>query len=221
MIIEKNGFTLSMPDNVGESQHIIREIFDDNEYERCVSVGDNDIVLDVGANSGVFSAIAARKTSQRVYAIEPLSSNIPFLEENIRLNDLDNIEICKVAIAAKNGKATLLEYADSSCGTFRKFREPIRTEVAKCVSLDWFLKRYRIDRVGFLKMDIEGAEYDILLNLSTRVFARIDKLIVEFHKNCLPEGVTIGDMEALFRQHFPNAHFEDKAGIRCYGAVWR
>jgi|GraSoi_2013_60cm_1033757.scaffolds.fasta_scaffold00669_6 FkbM family methyltransferase len=77
--------------NEMETRLILDEILVDKLYfQEGVSISFGDIVLDVGANSGVF-AICAAKQGAQVYAYEPIPANFELLKQNIQLHGLDNL----------------------------------------------------------------------------------------------------------------------------------
>ena len=69
----------------------------------------NDVVVDIGANIGVFTVYAATKTQSTVYAIEPFPSNFVCLEQNIHINRLGNAIPLRFAVSDKSGTALFLD----------------------------------------------------------------------------------------------------------------
>jgi len=77
--------------NEGEARATLHEIFVDKLYlQGRVSILPGDIVLDVGANIGVFTLFAAKQGAQ-VYAYEPVPPTFEVLQHNIRLHRLDSV----------------------------------------------------------------------------------------------------------------------------------
>src|SRR5260221_826343 len=77
--------------NEMETRLILDEILVDKLYfQEGVSISPVDIVLDVGANIGVF-ALCAAKQGAHLYAYEPIPATFELLEQNINLHGLDNI----------------------------------------------------------------------------------------------------------------------------------
>ena len=77
--------------NEGEARATLHEIFVDKLYlQGGVSILPGDIVLDVGANIGVFTLFAAKQGAQ-VYAYEPVPPTFEVLQHNIRLHRLDSV----------------------------------------------------------------------------------------------------------------------------------
>lgn len=118
------------------------------------------IVFDVGANAGFFTLLASKLAgaSGRVYAFEPLPRNLYYLERHVRLNDLANVTVEALAVAATSGEAHFRTAAHASMGGLAEGGN-LRVVTA---SLDDLIASDRIPRPDFIKMDIEGAEGDAL-----------------------------------------------------------
>jgi FkbM family methyltransferase len=123
------------------------------------------VVLDVGANVGFFTVLASRLAGPggHVYAFEPLPRNLYYLERHVRLNDLTNVSVEGLAIAATSGQAYFRTAPHSSMGGLR---DDGNFQVTTA-SLDDLLATGRIRRPDFIKMDIEGAESDALRGSAT------------------------------------------------------
>jgi len=99
---------------------IISEIWIDKIYtpEPDYAIREGWNVVDVGAHKGIFAVFAAsRAPSVKVYSFEPSPANFACLCDNIRLNNLENVMALNVAIASRNGEATLYLAEDSGCNS--------------------------------------------------------------------------------------------------------
>jgi FkbM family methyltransferase len=125
-------------------------------------------VIDVGANAGVYTFSAAAKVGNkgRVFAVEPFSGCVRYLQETCRINQLSWVKVCPGAASNINGKVKLLlqsanelnqvvtdELADIPVGSF---------EEVSCFTLDSLITEENISNVDFLKLDAEGHEIAIL-----------------------------------------------------------
>ncbi len=114
-------------------------------------------VIDVGANLGYYSLLASRLVgpSGRVMALEPNSENCRLLLSSLRLNDTTNVRLLPVAADATTGWAYYATHVGSNGGLI---------EDADLLSHPGtIVPTFRLDDlvdgpVGFLKMDVEGAE---------------------------------------------------------------
>jgi FkbM family methyltransferase len=129
-----------------------------------------DVVVDLGANLGYFTLLAARLVGPRgrVFSFEPEPTNFSYLARNISVNGYDHVTAYQKAVADGYGSTKLFICTyDSGHHTIRQFDgiaayahgRPARTEWIDIdtVPLDDFLGEEG-PRVGVVKMDIEGAE---------------------------------------------------------------
>ena len=125
-------------------------------------------VLDVGANIGLHSLVAASIVGPTgaVIAIEPYSGNRNLLNENIKMNGFDNIQVFGYALGKKNGKGRIYLTNKNNPGeaTLRPKGKstPELTEEITVRSLDSMLEDLKISKIDVVKIDTEGAELDIL-----------------------------------------------------------
>jgi FkbM family methyltransferase len=135
-------------------------------YIRKTDVKKNDIVIDAGAFHGWFAIYAAKKAEAgHVYCFEPDKQNINMLKENIELNNLKNITIVEEVLAGKTGFVNFFETGDVASRIIESLANSGPNNTIKrlpSISLADFCSREKIKKVDFLKMDVEGAECDIL-----------------------------------------------------------
>ena len=141
-------------------------------------VPEDAVVVDIGANIGAFSLLASRQ-AKVVYAVEPVRSNFEMLRHNVELNRLDNVIIYPLALADHNGTARI---RDSGVMSSMYFGTEGAVELVPTVTLETFFRDNSIEEVDYLKMDCEGAEWDILLSTPPEVLSRIRHLELEFHR---------------------------------------
>ena len=100
----RNGIRFKAPED-NTLLHMTYEIFIKNIYlPDYLSIGENDIVLDIGANIGLFSLFAAKYTKNKIFAIEPFPDNIKYLRNNIEINNYQKIiKTYPIAISNYNG----------------------------------------------------------------------------------------------------------------------
>ncbi len=118
------------------------------------------VVFDIGANVGYYSLLAAVLVGAggKVYAFEPLPRNIDFLRKHIALNQLKNIEVIEAAVSAQTGKSSFDLGASSAMGHISNSGE---IEV-RLVSLDDMLEQGTLHQPDYMKVDVEGAEFEVL-----------------------------------------------------------
>lgn len=134
-------------------------------FSRIVQPG--DVVVDVGANVGVYTLLAARAVgpSGRVYALEPDPRSFELLQANIGLNGFENVVSLRVAVGAREGKATLARDRHNA-GLHSLARanvvHPAETTEVEVVTLDGLARGQGIERVNVVKLDVQGSEADVV-----------------------------------------------------------
>ena len=164
---------------------IILEVFYDNAYLPKIEgfkIEKDDIVIDVGAQIGVFSILAAKSFEAKVFSFEPLKENYDILLKNIKINHLKNITPVKKAICRKNGTAKL--YIDEeNTGGHSIFFKKNKHEIIECITLKDVFNNFKIKKCDFLKLDCEGCEYDVIITTPYEILKKIDKISMEFHEH--------------------------------------
>ncbi len=146
-------------------------------------------VVDVGAHVGYYTLLAARRVGPqgRVFAFEPEPTNHELLCKNSQLNEYRNIMAEQKAVGAQSGTARLyLSDLDSgSHSLYRAHGEHVehgeRFVDIGLVSLDAFLEQQGWPRIDLIKIDVEGAESDVLRGMQ-KVLGRFPnlRLVIEF-----------------------------------------
>jgi FkbM family methyltransferase len=178
----------------------IIEIFLRQEYG---TVPDGAVIVDIGANVGTFSVYAG--TSARnltIYAYEPATEFFELLRHNLRLNGLESAVQCfNLAVGAETRLRQLaLESHDFSFPTLLPAagERVLRTVEVQTTSLADLLDAHALSRVDLLKMDCEGAEYEILYRTPEPYLDRIREIRMEYHR--LAAERCSGDALATFLQ---------------------
>lgn len=116
---------------------------------------DDGVFVDVGANVGLVAIPVARKRRDaRVLCIEPEPENMRHLRYNLALNGLGSVMCEQVALDDKTGVGRLAVGGDSGSGYLGCDGKLTVTTV----TLDELCKRYRIDKIDVMKIDVEGNE---------------------------------------------------------------
>ena len=119
-------------------------------------------VFDVGANIGMFSAVAARLAPQGVvYAFEATPKTFQYLTENVRLNKIENIYPVYGAVCNQSGFVSFFEHAQSHEQNYIATKET-GTNTVPAVRLGAFADMVQVSKIDFLKIDVEGAELSVL-----------------------------------------------------------
>ncbi len=139
---------------------------------------------DLGAHTGFFSLIAAREvgSSGAVLAVEANPQNARIVETNVARNKLAQITVLEAAIWSSSGRIVFEPNPDSTQGRISVDNLP---KPGSCcvstVSIDELVYRDKRRVPDFIKMDVEGAEWDALQG-ARRVFSEAKpKLLCEIH----------------------------------------
>lgn len=133
-----------------------------NQYNLSPQTIKNAIVIDGGSNLGEFSIYCARLGAQKVYAFEPITSTFEILKKQIALNKLEGkiIPVNK-ALGDKNETLNInFSEAGDSSATICTTTKASNTQAVEVVTLDDFIGE---EKVGFIKLDVEGYEENVLL----------------------------------------------------------
>jgi hypothetical protein len=147
-------------------ESVYKDIWVDNEYERFgINILSGDVVVDCGANIGIFTAFAFDKQAEKVISIELDNDNFNFLEENT--SKYKNVTTVLGRVSSQD------------------------------ISLEKILTKFNLKRIDFLKIDIEGHEFDFITNASDDALSRVSKISAELHLwgmfDRITDYVTAGD----------------------------
>jgi FkbM family methyltransferase len=166
------------------------------------------IVVDVGAHAGQFAKLFARCAgSGRVYAIEPSAYARSILSTVVRLHRLGNVTVLPVALGAETHESLLstpIKASGSHGFGLAHFGEPddrwqrVATETVSETTLDALAAELTLDRLDFIKADIEGNEMRLLVGARETIVRFRPRLLVELNDTHLARaGDTIADAFAL------------------------
>jgi FkbM family methyltransferase len=154
-------------------------------YERglqralCARLRPGDVVLDVGANAGFFTLLAARRVGAggAVYALEPAPGNLARLRAHLALNGVRNAEVIEAAAWETDGELAFAETEDPTAGRV----SPGGGRRVRTVSIDSLLRAGRIREPDALKIDVEGAECEVLRGAAALLESRRPALFLSTH----------------------------------------
>lgn len=137
--------------------------YETKELEMSLNlVNPKDIILDVGANLGWYAMnIANRCQDCTIHAFEPILNTYNYLKDNISMNKYDNINVYHLGLSEKEG--VLKFYFDDELSvnaSLSNVSENKNIKEIECpvTTIDLFVKQQKIDKVDFIKCDVEGAE---------------------------------------------------------------
>jgi FkbM family methyltransferase len=126
--------------------------------QRQVTVRDSDVVIDVGAHLGTFTRVALQRGARLVVAVEPHPVNAFCLERTFATEISEGrLRVVKAAAWHSPGSLTFEPGEASQTGHIANSKSQQAIGV-RAMTLDQIVDELRLDRVDFIKMDIEGAE---------------------------------------------------------------
>jgi FkbM family methyltransferase len=161
-----------------------REVIEANQYHLTPDKVKDRIVIDIGANIGAFSLYAAALGAKEVISIEPISDSYNTFLKNIHSLGLKNITTYK-KIVAKNSREFIKVSLNSNAGANSMYNVSENYEVVESVTFEEIMNQIQGDDI-LLKMDCEGAEYDIIMYALENSMARISEIMMEVHTDLHP-----------------------------------
>jgi len=123
-----------------------------------------DVAFDGGANQGIYTTAFANYVGAtgKVISIEPMKYAVDLIQKNCELNGLDNVEIANAGLSDEIGTARLdLSEGVGSASITNDYGGEDVIEI-ETTTIDTLVEQFSLDRVDFIKLDIEGAELKAL-----------------------------------------------------------
>lgn len=170
--------------SVFSGMRYVRGDYDAESVQRMIeTLSEGDVVYDIGAHIGYYTLAAARHvgSSGMVYAFEPLVLNQRFLAGHIQANALPNVRLIGACVGAVSGTARF----DRGQGSGRGRLSDRGALPVKVVTLDDLLQAGDIRPPKLLKIDVEGAEYDVLQGAGDLLQRHRPSIMVSVHSEHL------------------------------------
>ena len=156
------------PGNADYSLYGVYGELDTEIVKREIKKG--DIVVDVGASIGYFTLIFAREVGEegKVFAFEPRPERFELLKKNVEINGYHNVILEQMAVMNHSGEADFYYSKSGKTGFKLAVPKQLRKEIAekstaKTIRLeDYFKERNLINKIKFIKSDVDGPEYSVL-----------------------------------------------------------
>jgi len=198
-IIEVNGYKLKLiPNDKGISSELL--MFKTHEplttHILSQNVSQGMICLDIGSNIGYYAVLESKNVGEKgkVIAIEPSPVNFDYLTMNSELQDTANIKVHNFAVGDRNGTIDFVISRESNWSRVvedNKIVKPgdkmIKIQIK---TVDTFLEENPIERLDFLRMDVEGHELKIFKGSKNTLRKFKPILMIEFHKMYLGKNET-------------------------------
>jgi FkbM family methyltransferase len=162
-----------------------------SDYERhACTIHESDVVLDVGGNIGAFSRRAEERGASRVIAIEPLTPTY----ECLKMNAGPKTEAYKFGLAGVTSfpefelHTNFTHIGGGSMHDVNKGRTIIHKEKALCLNVNHFFESGLFEKIDFMKVDIEGGEYDLFRSIKNEHLEKMRCIALELHASAFPDA---------------------------------
>lgn len=184
-------------------------IFEGSYLKKRQMIKPGDFVLDMGASLGIFSVFAALKVGPtgRILAFEPNDLVAEILRKNIVANGVDNVLIAKDVLTDQVGEIDFNIDVNGAQGSSSIFE--IKSNNSFCIkakqnTLDNFVLENKIERVDFIKADIEGAERLMLKGAEQTIRKFKPSIAIRIYH--LPDDPEV--IEAMLKDFVPEYRIE-------------
>ncbi len=170
---------LQLIDSTGTLPGTLAEVFVRRRYG---TVDRFRTIVDVGANVGSFAVYAAQSSpGARIFCYEPEEENFLRLTKNLSINGLEGrVTAFQSAVGSSIGPRKLTLRV-SQCNAFDDLRDGASYQVVACTTLQDIRREHNLETLDLLKMNCEGAEYEILGACSRADYDGILNIRLEYH----------------------------------------
>jgi FkbM family methyltransferase len=182
-----------------EARFLYEEIFREGCYDD-IGLPARPFVVDVGANIGMFVLFAkTRHPGAEVLAFEPAPASVALLRQNIELHGLDNVTVHETALGATAERDVPFTYYPLIPGNSTRYpeiKELQKTNMAKTLAVKVVERMHRGEQIttaverlssyldaarpiDLLKIDVEGAEVDVLLGIDPEHWPLVRQVVAE------------------------------------------
>lgn len=132
----------------------------DKQRVFAATIRPGQVVFDIGAHVGFYTLLSARLVGNRgqVWAFEPAARNLHYLRRHLQLNRVQNVQVVEAAVCNTTGSVAFADGPSASEGRI----SPDGTTCVTALRLDDFIMEAGVRPPDVLKIDVEGAELDVL-----------------------------------------------------------
>ncbi len=183
----RNGMCFRVRSKTSDAYSVYETAIRDGSYFQFSTISPGDTVVDIGANIGVFTVLAAKLAGPtgRVVAIEPHPETARYLRHNVALNGLTNVTVRQVAVAGTAGVMSLhagdKPLFASLLAEVNGHRVRGKSEDVAVMTVAELLAEEGVRHVDFMKIDCEGSEYSIFDTAPATLWPQVSYIAMEAH----------------------------------------
>jgi FkbM family methyltransferase len=197
---------------------VLRDVYLERVYDSKFHLDPEGTVLDLGANIGMFTILAAKSLVPRgrVVAVEANPYAAAVLRRNVIENGFSNVEVIEAAAAPMDGKVELHLAPHSLGATVFAGERGGESVMVAAIGVDTLIES--LGPIELLKMDIEGSEWSIVFDSSPEMWVRIKRIAMEFHLDAAGSRTAADLVSYLTHVGYVNIRVHHPPGL--YGYLW-
>lgn len=209
--IKRNGIRYKL--DISDYQAWLLYFLSDNDssFHILRYLGESQVIIDIGGNIGQTSLVINANRVEcvnnfKIICFEPYPENFNKLLTNINLNsNIQNIKLENIGLGDKNSQVEMFKECISNSGGNRIVYDPAKNtegiEVVQITTLDNYLESNNIEKVDFVKIDVEGFEYSVLKGAIKTLRKSKPKLYIELdNANLKKQGSSSVEMISLLKR---------------------
>lgn len=178
----KSGLKIKLRVNSTDLQAFLNVwIIQEYQGEQGFEINNDDVIIDIGGHIGLFALYCSQFCKNgKIFSFEPIKENYDLLIDNIEQNNIINVKPFNVAVSDKVGRVPIyLSDDDHAAHSFYKVgKKSIEIETT---TLENIIQSEDIKKCNLLKLDCEGAEYEIIDSLTNSTIRKIERISLEYH----------------------------------------
>jgi FkbM family methyltransferase len=192
------------------------------------------VFWDIGANVGLYSCYAAKRSGCQVFAFEPSVFNLELLARNVFINELSGrVTLVSLPLSESLANSTLNMSSTEWGGamsTFDKSYSHDGAELRKVfefrtigISMDEAVERLGVAQPDYIKMDVDGIEH-LILKGGARVLSKTRSVLIEineeFEKQAVDAARHLAAAGLVLKEKRRSEIFDDTVYRNCYNQIW-
>lgn len=182
-------------------------------YTFIDNLNEDSIFIDVGCGFDAdFSVYMIERYGFKAYGVDPTRKHKRDLED-LEKKTLNKFKYVPLAVAAEDGEILFNESKENVSGSIIKEHANVRNDTVteykvSAVTLRGLLRHLNLQKADYIKLDLEGGEFDLVEKLDVESSRLFDQIFIEFHHHCVPRYSlkdvkrAIAKMESLGFQSF-------------------